>query len=114
MKKLLPLLSLAFIFLLPTSFAADLGKEPDPIKMALARNKFKEGDFHGALRVYRDLYQVHKEHDLVNFRMGECYLSLEESDKAVSYFKDAMKFNPSVDVLLGYYLGMAYLSLIHI
>ncbi|MFT4526805.1 MAG: Tol biopolymer transport system component [Bacteroidia bacterium] len=108
MKKLLPLLSLAFLFLLPPNVIADLGKDPDPIKMALARNKFKEGDFHGALRVYRDLYQVHKEHDLLNFRMGECYLSLEESDKAVNYFKDAMKINPSVDLLLGYYLGMAY------
>ncbi len=108
MKKLLPLLSLVLVFLMPPTANAELGKDPDPIKMALARNKFKEGDFHGALRVYRDLYQTHKDHDLLNFRMGECYLSLEESDKAISYFKDAMEINASVDILLGYYLGMAY------
>ena len=108
MKKLFTLSILAIFLTMSVSVFADLGKDPDPIKMTQARAKFKEGDFHGALRIYRDLYQTHKDHDLLNFRMGECYLSLVESDKAISYFKDAMEINASVDILLGYYLGMAY------
>jgi len=107
-KQLLFILPLLLVFLAPMSVSADLGKDPDPIKMAKARAKYNDGDYHGALRIYRDLYQEYKEHASLNFRMGECYLALEESDKAIGYFEDSRKIDPAVDILLGYYFGVAY------
>jgi len=46
-KQLLFILPLLLVFLAPMSVSADLGKDPDPIKMAKARAKYNDGDYHG-------------------------------------------------------------------
>lgn len=108
LKHIFLIFPLLLVFLTPIESFADLGKDPDPLKMAKARAKYNDGDYNGALRIYRDLYQEFKDHAMLNFRMGESYLALEESDKAIQYFEDSRKIDPSVDILLGYYFGVAY------
>ena len=71
--------------------------------MAAAKNKFNDSDYNGVLRIYH-LYQEHKDNANLNFRMGECYLQLKESDDAIKYFKDSKsRFNRkrSVGLLYG-------------
>lgn len=107
-RRILFVIPVLLCLLAFSSQAVELGKDPDPLKMAAAKNKFNDGDYNGALRIYRDLYQEYKDNATLNFRMGECYLQLQESDEAIKYFEDARKIDASVDVLLGYYMGIAY------
>ena len=107
-RRILLIVPALICFLIADAHVIELGKDPDPLKMAAAKNKFNDKDYHGALRIYRDLYQEFNDNANLNFRMGECYLQLEESDNAIKYFEDSRNLDSAVNVLLGYYMGIAY------
>ncbi len=78
------------------------------VKMNAARQKFYSGSFRGALNLYNELYSGNENDALLNFRIGECYLALNESDKSVESLEKAKKINAQVEKDFNYVLGQAY------
>lgn len=75
------------------------------IKMSQAWLRISDGDYHGALRIYRDLLKEYKTNALLNYRMGECHLELKEYNEALTYFTKAYKLDPEVDTDIKLNLG---------
>jgi tetratricopeptide (TPR) repeat protein len=82
-------------------------KGPDKIKMLQAKASMTEEDYNGALRIYRALYTEHGSDAMLNFRMGECYLALNQGKDALAYFQKAEKNNPAIDKELYYNLALS-------
>lgn len=57
------------------------------IKMAQAWLKYNDGDYNGALRMYREIYETAPEDAEVNFRMGQCYAALKQLDNALPHLE---------------------------
>lgn len=81
---------------------------PDKIKMMQAKASIKEGDYNGALRIYRGEYTEHGTDGILNYRMGECYLALNQGQDALAYFQKAREANPKIDKDLEYNTAVAY------
>lgn len=61
------------------------------VKMAQAWLKFSDNDFNGALRIYREIFEVTPDDAELNFRMGQCYAALKQLDKALPHLEKAVK-----------------------
>jgi len=81
--------------------------KPDPIKMLQARSSYKEGDYNGALRIYRSMYTESGKDAMLNYRMAECYIELNEGQDALAYIQKAREGNPGIDKELEYYAALA-------
>lgn len=90
---------------------AQILKGPDKIKMLQASASMKEGDYNGALRIYRAEYTENGTDAKLNYRMGECYLALNQGKDALAYFQKADKYDSEVDKELQYNLALAYRSI---
>jgi len=66
---------------------------PDKLQKIKAWNRYKEGDYYGALRIYRELYDKNKNDIKLNYHMGLCYLALQDMENAIIYFGKAIEIN---------------------
>lgn len=80
----------------------------DKLAMTKANNKSKAGDYNGAIRIYRELYDKTPEDALLNYRMGETYFANKEYENALEHFQKAEKANPFIEKELYLNLGKAY------
>jgi len=96
------------IFSTNFSAKAQLLGGPDKIKMLQAKTSISEGDYNGALRIYRVLYTEHEKDAMLNWRMAQCHLGLNEGKDALVYLLKAEESNPSIDKSLEYNMGLAY------
>ncbi len=86
----------------------DEDKERFKIQMTSAWVRYIDEDYYGALRIYRKLYENNKEHSTLNFRMGKCFIELNEMDTALTHLKMAYKQNPPVSNEIHFLFGKAY------
>ena len=104
------LIALTSVFLLQIGDAQakdPKGKMKYKYRLSQAKTKFIEEDYNGALRLYRELYEEHKTDAVLNNMIGRCYLALKDMEKALEFFGEAEKLNPSVDFDLYLYMGQA-------
>ncbi|GAB4249193.1 MAG: hypothetical protein Kow0079_01760 [Vicingaceae bacterium] len=78
------------------------------IKMQEGRHLYLEGNYRGALAVFRDLMKDFKNDAMINYRIGECYFGLNEYQYAVDYFQNAKNLDENVSAELYLNLGKAY------
>ncbi len=71
-------------------------KDNFTLKMAAAWIKYTDEDYFGALRIYRKLYENNKEHAMLNFRMGKCFIELNEMDTALFHLKESYRIDPLI------------------
>ena len=83
-------------------------KDKYKIKKAEAWIKYQSHDYNGALRIYRDLLETHKEDADLNFLIGRCHLELQSMEQAIKYFEIAKKIDSKVNSELSLMLGKAY------
>ena len=83
------------------------GGVKDKMKLMKARMKYSNEDYKAALRLYRDVYLTQPENAELNFRIGQCHLSLGDILKALEYFEKSYKLD---NFLSGIHLalGQAY------
>lgn len=67
------------------------GDGKSKVKMAQAWLKYNDGDYNGALRMYREVYEAVPEDAEVNFRMGQCFIALKQLDKALPHLEKVAK-----------------------
>jgi Tol biopolymer transport system component len=107
MKQTILLSIVALLFLCTNADAQVLGS-PDIIRMTQAKNRIAEGDYQGALNIYLQLYTAHGTNPLLNYRIAECYVVLQEGKDALAYVDKARELDASVDKDLEYIAAMAY------
>ena len=109
MRPTTNLLATTFLFVaFCTSVTAQVFSGPDKLKMMQAKTSMTEGDYNAALRLYRVEYTDHGTDAMLNYRMGEAYLGLNQGEDALAYFQKAEKYDPNVDKELYYNLARAY------
>lgn len=101
------LVTVLFVFSF-TDSQGQLLKGPDKIKMMQAKSSMAEGDYNGALRIYRAEYTDNGTDAMLNYRMGECFLALNQGEDALAYFQKAEKYDPAIDKELYYNLASAF------
>jgi len=94
------------ILVLMASVALAAG--PDPVQMMLARKKYNEGDYSGALRIYKELYAQHGTDVTLNVRMAECHLALEQPDESLPYLDRATETDSLAEPEVKFYYALAY------
>jgi len=77
-------------------------------KRAKANSRYKNGDYAGALRIYREIYGANQEDAKLNFLIGRCNVKLNNMDDALVYLMKAQKLQPDIDESLPFLLGEAY------
>jgi hypothetical protein len=70
--------------------------------------RYKDGDYTGALRIYRDIYEGDKDDAKLNFLIGKCYVATQSMDEAISYLQKAIKIKPDIDNSIHFLIGEAY------
>jgi ribosomal protein L24E len=103
--------AIAFVLCFQTinfSASAQLLAGPDKIKMLQAKASMTDGDYNGALRIYRVLYTDHGTDAMLNWRMAECYVALHQGQDALAYLQKAKESDPTIDKDLEYNTGLAY------
>jgi tetratricopeptide (TPR) repeat protein len=110
MKKSV-LIWMAALVCLFTIDATAAPEKKDPLKMYKAANLFAGGDYEGALKVYRQIYNSDKENQKdaeLLFLMGRCFYLLNRYDEAATYLSQAYKYDPKADKDLALMLGQSY------
>jgi Tol biopolymer transport system component len=77
-------------------------------KRVKAYFRYRDEDYNGALRIYRDIYKGNEKDAKLNLMIGKCNLMLQNMDQALLYLKIARKIDPSVNKDLPFYMGQAY------
>lgn len=109
MRSIFTLVAVA-ICMLAADFSANaqLLGGPDKIKMMQAKTSMTEEDYNGALRIYRELYTDNGTDGMLNWRMAECYLALNQGQDALAYLQKAREADPNIDKDLEYNTARAY------
>jgi len=117
-KRFIYLLILVFIASSFDYVAAE--KTSDPAKLSIEKGKkkwfkrikayfrYKDMDYNGALRIYREIYENDKNNAKLNFLIGRCYVNMNNMDNALLYLQKANKLKPDVDKTLHFFMGEAY------
>lgn len=108
MRKLFPNLFLCLALSGATEVTAQVLGSPDVIRMTQARNRFTEGNYQEALQVYLQLYTAHGTNPMLNFRIAECYLAINQGKDALAYLEKAREMDSTVDRELDYATALAY------
>lgn len=119
MKNRIIITAFLLIFIgfgLLNSFAANTNKSNHISKLSGKKNfkrvkaylKYKNEDYNGALRIYRDIYKGNEEDPKLNLAIGKCNFMLQNMNQAFYYFKTARKLNPGVNKKLPFYIGQIY------
>jgi Tol biopolymer transport system component len=107
MKRNITLIALAVVFGIAQTNAQVSGS-PDVIRMSQAKSRISEGDYQGALEIYKQLYTAHGTNPLLNFRIAESYIALNQGKDAMAYVDKARELDPNVDKELEYLAAQAY------
>lgn len=109
MRTIFTLVAVA-ICMLAADFSANaqLLGGPDKIKMMQAKSSMTEGDYNGAIRIYRELYTDNGTDGMLNWRMAECYLALNQGKDALAYLQKAREADPNIDKDLEYNTALAH------
>jgi tetratricopeptide (TPR) repeat protein len=83
-------------------------KIADQYKMLTAKGKLDNRDFNGALSLYSEILTKNPKDASLNYRIGECYLGLNNITDAVTYFETAQKLNPAKFKDIHLSLGKSY------
>ena len=83
-------------------------KIADQYKLLTAKGKLDNRDFSGALTLYNEVYTKNQKDGGLNYRIGECYLGLNNIPEAVKYFEAAQKINPAKFKDIHLSLGRSY------
>ena len=91
----------------PANLSAPAGKKKC-FKRMKAYFRYRDLDYRGALRIYRQIYEINKADAKINFLIGKCNVQLQNMEEAIIYLQTALKLNPDVDNDLHFLLGEAY------
>jgi len=69
---------------------------------------YKLKNYDKALDIYLSAYKTDPENDLLNYRLGNCYLKSINKAKALPYLEKAEKLNPDIEHDLYFLLASAY------
>lgn len=70
--------------------------------------RYRDLDYNGALRIYRDIYANNPSDAKLCYLMGKCHVQLQNMDEAISFLNKAEKLEPDVAKDLHFLLGEAY------
>ena len=117
-KRLIYILILVFI---ASSFNyATAEKSNTQIKTSIEKGKkrwfkrikayfrYRDEDYNGALRIYREIYDNNKNDAKLNFLIGKCHVQLNDMEDALTYLQKAKKIKPDIDKSLHFLMGEAY------
>lgn len=79
-----------------------------PLKRIKAYFRYRDMDYNGALRIYREIYEANPADAKINYFMGKCNVQLQNMDVAISFLNKAKKLNPEVSKDVYFLLGEAY------
>jgi Tol biopolymer transport system component len=113
-----------FCFVIFTFFVSSFNdvtaeKYNDPAKVSKPKSKqmlmrlkayfrYREGNYYGALRVYRFVYEFNKTDAKINFLIGKCNVQLQNMEEAIPYLLKTKKLKPDFDKEVDFLLGEAY------
>jgi len=85
------------------------GKE-DNISLAMTKAwlRYQDGDFYGALSIYKEVYAGNENNAMLNFRLGQCYTALNEMDNALSFLEKSYQLDSLTSTEVHFLLGKAY------
>lgn len=70
--------------------------------------RYRDLDYNGALRIYREIYQDNPSDAKLCYLMGKCHVDLQNMEQAISFLNKAKKLKPDVAKDLHFLLGEAY------
>ena len=77
-------------------------------EMKRGDNYYRQNNFEKALEIYLTVYKTDKENDILNYRIGNCYLKGIYKSKALPYLEKAEALNPDIEHDLYFLLAYAY------
>ncbi|MBN2668025.1 MAG: hypothetical protein JXR60_02250 [Bacteroidales bacterium] len=69
---------------------------------------FFVGNFEKALPKFLDAQKYNDQNALLNFKIGACYLKIDEVKKSMPYFKKAKELDPQVDPKIDFALAQSF------
>ncbi len=114
MKKSIILLTIITLISISNNiYSSDIfgkGKDKDPfkVKMTQAWLKFNDGDYYGALRIYRQLYKTHNDNSTLNLKIGQCLIKVNKSDSAISFLQKSVEVDSTINKEAYFLLGKSY------
>ncbi len=90
----------------PAKVSHPMGKQM--LRRLKAYFRYRDGNYNGALRIYRVVYEANKTEARINFLIGKCYVQLQNMEEAISYLQKAKKLKPDFDKEVDFLLGEAY------
>ena len=113
MKNILFIAVILVSLIANTTNSIAKGKDKDPIaaKMTQAKLKYNDGDYYGALRIYRGIYKKNKENGKLNYRIGQCLVKVNKSDSAIVFLDKSIEIDSTINKEAYYLLGQAYHNL---
>ena len=104
------LISVIFIFRI--SYSQSDQDTPDKKSEKKIMRDIRAGDFHYfqkryiiAINYYLDAYKLNDDDDLLNLKIGVCYLNSPYKNKCLEFFEKAYKADPELDDDILYYLA---------
>lgn len=79
-----------------------------PFKKLKAYFRYRDLDYNGALRIYREILENDKNDAKLDFLIGKCDVQLQSMEIAVLFLHNAKKINPDVNKSLNFLLGEAF------
>ncbi len=76
--------------------------------MAMAWVKYNNSEYYAALRTYKKLYVKAPGNAQLNYRMGMCFIELQQMDTAIYHLNKALKIDTTTNYKAYYALGRAY------
>lgn len=104
---IISLISLSNVYSLDF-FGKDKDKDPFKVKMTQAWLKYNDGDYYGALRIYRALYKLHNENSTLNLKIGQCLVKVNKSDSAIAFLQKSVEVDSTINKEAYLLLGKSY------
>ncbi|MFH0867306.1 MAG: tetratricopeptide repeat protein [Bacteroidota bacterium] len=117
-KSLIILLLTAFVIASYSSSEASAVSKYSEAQSPLGKKKlfkrmkayfrYRDADYNGALRIYREIYENNTSDAKICYLMGKCHVQLQNMDEAISFLSKAKKLDPDVAKDLHFLFGEAY------
>lgn len=78
------------------------------VKLKYAQQQYYGGEYKAALSLYKELIPINSKDAVLYYRIGECYLALNDFSQSIENFLKARNMNPAVNKELSFVLGQAY------
>lgn len=87
---IIPLIIISLLLAKADSYANTTIKS-DRFQKIKAWNRYKEGDYYGALRIYREIYDKNKNDIKINYRIGLCHFALQDMENTIVYMQKTIE-----------------------